>query len=197
MLSNHIDHRGNCLWCVGVCPCEQTMGQYREIAGADECNVLLYEHVSEWVSIVCESAWASVLRERLSPFMWSLNLATVSIIVFTVKLLPTGTNTYWIGIKPKAKYWSVGFKYSVPSDSKRVQRAASTSVLLMLSNWHLFCMKGVNQSQQWHVSLSECGPCSLKWNNEVWPSIKVVIKMYRGGIYLPPILRYTLNVSPL
>lgn len=47
VFSNHVDCRGSCLLCVGVCPCEQPVGLYREIAGADACHVLVYERVSE------------------------------------------------------------------------------------------------------------------------------------------------------
>lgn len=47
VFSNHMDRRGSCLLCVGVCPCEQPVGPYREIAGADTCHVLVYECVSE------------------------------------------------------------------------------------------------------------------------------------------------------
>lgn len=47
MLSNHINHRGNCLCCAVVYSCEWPVGSYRETAGADECWIVLYEHVSE------------------------------------------------------------------------------------------------------------------------------------------------------
>lgn len=47
MLSNHTDHRGSCLRHAVARPCEGPAGPYRETAGAHECHVGLYEHVSE------------------------------------------------------------------------------------------------------------------------------------------------------
>lgn len=80
LLSNHVDRRGSCLSSVGVCRCGSA------VVGLQVRMDAVFGFTS--VSVSKYSVW-ECLRESRAAFMWSLNLATVSIIVFTVKLLPT------------------------------------------------------------------------------------------------------------